>query len=108
MERGLPEILSRSQAIENSRPNSQISLIRTPKKQNQVSALKRCPYYRGRECMIFFAFPGTKRTVRNRGLSVRRDPTVFASPKRNFTENSHWVPVYCKLTSLRVSWNELS
>ena len=32
---------------------SQTSLIRTPKGQNKVSALLRCPYYRGRECMIF-------------------------------------------------------
>ena len=38
---------------------SQTSLIRTPKVQNQVSALQRCPYYRGRECMIF-GFSGTK------------------------------------------------
>ena len=32
---------------------SQTSLIQTPKGQNQVSALQRCPYYRGREYMIF-------------------------------------------------------
>ena len=32
---------------------SQTSLIRTPKGQNQVSALQRCPYYKGREHMIF-------------------------------------------------------
>ena len=50
---------------------SQTSLIRTPKGQNQVSALQRCPYYRGRECMIF-GISGTKRTVRNREVSVRR------------------------------------
>ena len=31
----------------------------TPKGQNQVSALHRCPYYRGRECRIF-AISGTK------------------------------------------------
>ena len=36
---------------------SQTSLIWTPKGQNQVSALQRCPYYRGRECMIL-AFLG--------------------------------------------------
>ena len=48
---------------------SQTSLIRTPKGQNQVSALQRCPYYRGRECMIF-GFSGTKRTVRDREVSV--------------------------------------
>ena len=50
---------------------SQTSLIRTPKGQNQVSALQRCPYYRGRECMVF-GISGTKRTVRNREVSVRR------------------------------------
>ena len=44
---------------------SQTSLIRTSKGQNQLSALQRCPYYRGRECMIF-GLSGTKRTVRNR------------------------------------------
>ena len=44
-------------------------LIQTPKGQNQVSALQRCPYYRGRECMIF-DISGTKRTVRNREVSV--------------------------------------
>ena len=50
---------------------SQTSLIRTPQGQNQVSALQRCPYYRGRECMIF-GISGTKQTVRNREVSVRR------------------------------------
>ena len=50
---------------------SQTSLIRTPKGQNQVSALKRCPCYRGREYMIF-GISGTKRTVRKREVSVRR------------------------------------
>ena len=59
---------------------NQTSLIRTPKGQNQVSALQRCLYYRGRECMIF-DISGTKRTVRNRGVriievSVRRGQTV--------------------------------
>ena len=49
----------------------QTSLIRTPKGQNQVSALQRCPYYRGRECMVF-GISGTKQTVRNREVSVRR------------------------------------
>ena len=48
---------------------SQTCLIRTPKGQNQVSALQRCLYYRGRECMIF-GISGTKRTVRNREVSV--------------------------------------
>ena len=48
---------------------SQTSLIRTPKGQNKVSALQRCPYYRGRECMIF-GISGTKRTVRNREVSI--------------------------------------
>ena len=37
---------------------SQTSLIRTPKEKIQVSALQRCPYYRGRECMIFKPFLG--------------------------------------------------
>ena len=46
---------------------SQTSLIRTPKGQNQVSALQRCPYYSGRECMIF----GTKRTVRKERLDCK-------------------------------------
>ena len=46
---------------------NQTSLIRTPKGQNQVSALQRCPYYRGRECMIF-GISGTKRTVRKERL----------------------------------------
>ena len=32
---------------------SQTSLIRTPNGQNQVSTLQRCPYYKGREHMIF-------------------------------------------------------
>ena len=41
---------------------SQTSLIRTPKGQNQVSTLQRCPHYRGRECMIF-GISGTKQTV---------------------------------------------
>ena len=45
------------------------SSIRTPKGQNQVSALQRCPYYRGRECMIF-GISGTERTVRKREASV--------------------------------------
>ena len=48
---------------------SQTSLIRTPKGQNQLSALQRCPYYRGRECMIF-GISGTKQTVRNREVSL--------------------------------------
>ena len=38
---------------------SHTCLIRTPKGQNQVSALQRCLYYRGRECMIF-GISGTK------------------------------------------------
>ena len=48
---------------------SQTSLILTAKGQKQVSALQRCPYYRGRECMIF-GISGAKRTVRNREVSV--------------------------------------
>ena len=42
---------------------------RTPKGQNQVSAVQRFPYYRGRECMIF-GISGTKRTVRNGDVSL--------------------------------------
>ena len=49
--------------------HSQTSLIRTPRGQNQVSALQRCPYYRGRECTIF-GISGTKGTVRNRQVSI--------------------------------------
>ena len=33
--------------------------------------LQRCLYYRGRECMIF-GISGTKQTVRNREVSVKR------------------------------------
>ena len=47
------------------------SLIRKPKGQNQVSALQRCPYYRGRECMIV-GISGTKGTVRIKEVSIRR------------------------------------
>ena len=46
---------------------SQTSLTQTPKGQNQVSTLQKCPYYKGRECMIF-GFSGTKRTVRKERL----------------------------------------
>ena len=49
--------------------HSQTSLIQTAKGQNQVSSLQTCPYYRGRECMIF-GFSGTKRTVCNREVSA--------------------------------------
>ena len=42
-----------------SPPYSQTSLIGTPKGQNQVSTLQKCPYYRGRQCMIpYLAFLG--------------------------------------------------
>ena len=51
------------------RPYSRTCLIRTQKGQNQVSALQRCHYFRGRECRIF-GIPGTKRTIRNGELSV--------------------------------------
>ena len=54
---------------------SQISLIQTPKGQNQLPALQSCPYHRGRECMIF-GISETKRTVRNRQVSVRKGYTV--------------------------------
>ena len=33
-----------------------------------MSTLQRCPYYRGRECMIF-GISGTKQTVRNSEVS---------------------------------------
>ena len=62
---------------------SQTSLIWRPKGQNQVSALQRCP----RESMVF-GISGTKRTVRNREVSVRRGYTVsvfFGHEKGNFT-----------------------
>ena len=48
---------------------SQTSLIRDTKGRNQVSALQRCPYYRGRQCMIF-GISGTKQTVCNGEVSV--------------------------------------
>ena len=52
---------------------NQTSLIRTPKGQNQVSALQRCLYYGGRECMIF-GFSGTKhRKVRGQALFDKLD-----------------------------------
>ena len=42
------------------------SSIRTPKGQNQVSALQRCPYYRGRECMILAFLGPNELSVRER------------------------------------------
>ena len=60
---------------------SQTSLIRTPKGQNEVSALKRCPYYRGREYMIF-GISGTKRSVRNREVSV-----LSGAPNEDIVQN---------------------
>ena len=36
-----------------------------------VRSLQRCPYYRGRECMIF-GISGTKQTVRLIEVSIRR------------------------------------
>ena len=50
---------------------SQTSLIQKAQGHNQLSGLQRCLCYRGKECMIF-GISGTKRTVRNRELSVRR------------------------------------
>ena len=47
-----------SMAYQKKLEYSQTSLIRTLKGQNQVSALQRCPYYRGRECMISGIFLG--------------------------------------------------
>ena len=55
----------------NLKTYSQTSLLRTPKGQNQVSTAQRCPYDIGRECVIF-GFSGTRRTVRNREVAVRR------------------------------------
>ena len=55
---------------------SQNSLIQTPKGQNQVFALQRSPYYRGRECMIF-GFSGTKRTVRNKRCPYYRGVRII-------------------------------
>ena len=48
---------------------SQTSLIQTPKGQNQVSALQMCPYYTGREWIVF-GISGAKPTVYNREVSV--------------------------------------
>jgi len=41
-----------------------------------VRDLQRCPYYRGRECMIL-GISGTKRAVRNSEVAVRRGYTVL-------------------------------
>ena len=41
---------------------SQTSLIRTPREQDQVSALQKCLYYRG--------ISGTKLTVHKRGVRI--------------------------------------
>ena len=51
---------------------------RALKGQHQVSVLQRGPYYRGRECMIFW-FSGTKRTVRKERLDCIKFvlPNVF-------------------------------
>ena len=46
----------------------QSNLFNTDTKGSE-SALQRCPYYRGRECM-FFGISGTKRTVHNREVSI--------------------------------------
>ena len=43
---------------------SQTSLIRTPKEQDQVSALQKCLYYKG--------ISGTKQTVPKRGVHKER------------------------------------
>ena len=64
-----PKGQSQVSALQRCPCYRQTSLIRTPKGQSQVSALQRCPYYRGRECMIF-GISETKRTVRNREVSV--------------------------------------
>ena len=79
---GLPSIFLRAQpwcdftklksnCIQSHNPgiSNTVSLIRTPKGQNQLSALQRCPYYRGRESVIF-GISGTKQTVHNREVSI--------------------------------------
>ena len=71
-------LLVTSQASGNATTHkiySQTSLMETPKRQNQLPALQSCPYHRGRECMIF-GISETKRTVRNREVSVRKGYTV--------------------------------
>ena len=65
---------------------SQTSSIRTPKGQIQVSALQRCPYYRGRKCVIF-GISGIKWTVRKREVSVlQRCPQGEVRLYRRLTE----------------------
>ena len=53
-------------------------LLKLHSNQHQVSVLQRGPYYRGRECMIFW-FSGTKRTVRKERLDCIKFvlPNVF-------------------------------
>ena len=52
--------------------HSQTSLIRTPKGQNQVSALQRCPYYRCRERYHFWHFEDRTNCPYNRGVRKER------------------------------------
>ena len=58
--------------------HSQTSSMRTPKGQNQVSALQRCPYYRGRYNVCFLALLGPnklsaiERCLHYRGVHTER------------------------------------
>ena len=67
---------------------SQTSLIRTPKGQNQMPALQRCPYYRGRECVII-SISGTKRTVRKERLDCSFYKLQIGDRKPVLSKNYH-------------------
>ena len=69
------------------RKYSQTSLIRTPKGQNQVSALQRCPHYRSGECMSF-GISGTKRTVRKERLDCKTNEKYWHSWEDKMTPKS--------------------
>ena len=80
-----------------------------------MSALQRCPYYRGRECTIF-GISGTKQTVRNTGLlifcgkkskisrdfqgqirgKIGRFRGIFAGRKSKFAEKSADFWYFCR------------
>ena len=57
----------------------------TTKGQNQVSALQRYPYYRGRERMIF-GISGTKLTVRISVRKERLDCIFLKQPTQEFVK----------------------
>ena len=83
-----------------------------------MSALQRCPYYRGRECTIF-GISGTKQTVRNTGLLIFRGKKskisrdfqgqihgkigrfcgIFAGRKSKFAEKSADFWYFCRKKS---------